>query len=81
MTLDLTPIVFWPKPQCVYVDVMDGTMGRFDSWLKDRIGFYRLSTGRFVKLPVTRMRKATSSEVRLFDRAKAAKVECAIYGH
>lgn len=67
-----------PKPQRLYIDVTDGTVGRFDSWAKEPyIGFYRLSTGAFVKVPRARMREATASEVRLFERAKGARVECA----
>lgn len=67
-----------PKPQRLYVDVTDGTVGRFDSWAKEPyVGFYRLSTGAFVKVPCARMREATLSEARLFERAKSARVECA----
>lgn len=67
-----------PKPQRLYVDVTDGTIGSFDSWAKEPyVGFYRLSTGCFVRSPRARMREATPSEVRLFERAKAARVECA----
>lgn len=69
-----------PKAQRVYIDVTDGTVGRFDSWTGPHTGFYRLSTGSFIRLPPARMRKATPSEARMFDRAESTRAECAIRG-
>lgn len=68
-----------PKPQWLYVNVVDGTIGVFDSWASIQYeGFYRLSTGKFVKLRQAHMREATSEEERTFRRAKRERVECMI---
>lgn len=72
---------YWPKAQRTYVHTTDGTIGQFDSWAPGvRIGLYRLSSGEFVKMCASHMRRATEPEERLFQRARSAKVECVSRG-
>lgn len=67
-----------PKPQTLYVNVLSGEVGTFDSWARWPItGFYKLSTGSFARMKPEQMRVATPAECRAFARAKRARVEAA----
>lgn len=65
-----------PKPQAIYVDVVTGTMGAFDSWHRwPSRGYYRTSAKAFVVIPTERIRAAMPAEMRLFSRASRGRVE------
>ncbi len=65
-----------PKAQRLYANVVSGKLRLSDSWAKwPELGYYRPSTGKYVKLKLQDMRLATDMKNNAFARAKRCRVE------
>lgn len=65
-----------PVAQRIYVHKTAGYICQFDSWISyPNVGYYRLSTRKFLKLNPANMRVATEAERLFFDRARRNGIE------